>query len=117
MKWIPDNIPLAVAWRLLLLVATVVIVLAIGMHQFDWQPVGEKTMPEQGDGVDLVIQQEMGTEIDAEPVVDDTPDAQQATPETEPSPTPAPTPKPSPTPQGNLDEGGLVDFLEGELGE
>ena len=114
MKWLPDNIPLAVAWRLLLLVATVAAILVIGMRQFDWRPVGEKAMPEAADGVDLVIQKEMDADAEPDLTVDATPDVATPTPAVEATPTPA---TPTPKPKGDMDEKGLADFLEGQIDE
>ena len=139
MKLLPNNIPLAILWRLLLLGATLVVVLAIGMHQYQWQPFGEKVAPELSDEVELVIQRDM---TDEDPVLeaiqddqeDPTPwteriekitelikpedDAATPTPKPKPTPTPTPTPEPTPAPKvtpppkATFDEDALTDFLE-----
>ncbi|MDP8224435.1 MAG: hypothetical protein P9L99_13815 [Candidatus Lernaella stagnicola] len=125
MKAYPNNMPLAVIWRLLLLTATVVIILAVGMHQFEWQPFGEKQMPTAPDDVEQVIRQDMGGEDTPQPwdeplekikgLLQTDEDTPEVTPTPTPTPKPTPTPTPTPTPEPKMDEDALTGFLEDQL--
>jgi hypothetical protein len=121
MALMPRNVPLAVAWRLLLLAAAVSAILAIGIHEYGWQPVGAKKMPvNQKDPVELLIRQEMHDDSPwAEPA--EPPEPVAASPAAAPTPPPAATPTPAPKPADSkatvkakpaMDENSLEDFLK-----
>ncbi|NLH49254.1 MAG: hypothetical protein GX444_11720 [Myxococcales bacterium] len=137
MALMPRNLPLAVAWRLLLVLAVATVILAVGIRQYQWRPFGEKQMPtEKTDDLGKVIQQEMGPEPPTPAPLEAIGSLlENALPSFETSPTPAPEPtapppepkkdpkaeepkKPAPTPtpkpKPKSDEKALEELLEEE---
>jgi hypothetical protein len=137
MRWIPRNVPLAVTWRLLLLFAAAAVVLAIGIHQYEWQPIGPKKMiNDSNDKINAIIQQEMKEEPawqePIENLIDTVKDAVEAAlpaesePEAEPPPVaedseqkPKPkaedTPPAKPKAKAKEDDQALEDLLQDEV--
>jgi outer membrane biosynthesis protein TonB len=131
MRLMPRHVVLGVIWRLLLLAGAVAGVLAIGIHEYGWQPIGLKAMPaaptEPGG---MVVRQEMPEDASwAEPEMDKAPPA--AEPEAEPpkppeaAPEKTPPPKPDKTPppekpktiEKSADEQALEDLLNQDMGK
>ena len=117
----PRNIRLAVAWRLLLLIAVAVMIYAIGHYRFDWRLFGPKKAIEDTDEVGLIIENHLDEKL-LEQKIEEAVEEELPTPEAEipvptPAPTPQPTPKPTPMPEKTppVDDKGLEKFLEDEL--
>jgi hypothetical protein len=123
MALMPRNVPLAVTWRLLLLAAAVTVIVAIGMHEYGWQPIGPKRpLPEKNDPIGVIIRQEMQDETPwaepsdeaNEPAPPAPPPPAAATPAPAPAATPAPKPADKPAVQKKkpkMDEDSLENFL------
>ncbi len=122
MALMPRNVPLAVTWRLLLLAAAVTVIVAIGMHEYGWQPIGPKRpLPEKNDPIGVIIRQEMQDETPwAEPSDEANEPAPPAPPPAAATPAPAPAATPAPKPadkpavqkkKPKMDEDSLENFL------
>lgn len=121
----PRNLPLAIIWRLSLLVSIVVIVLAIGVYRYGWRPVGPKQLLVEDEErvIQEVIEDNFASATPTpqpKPIIQGTPEPTPSatptpTPQIKPKPKPKPTPKPKPKTTPVPEDKELTDFLKEEL--